>query len=129
MLACGLVFSRGLNLIRLQVLASVLTGLHNCCWTLQVTGQSTISSLHKTYIYIGFGATLKVGGGGAHNASEARMSAHCSPEGASPSDGVEKFLKSKTEICILATLYQVFLKKIKIPYLPVVFFSADVTPN
>ena len=28
-----------------------------------------------------------------------------------------------------ATLYQVFLTKIKIPSLPVVFFSTDVTPN
>ena len=44
-------------------------------------------------------------------------------EGASPFDGVEKFLKSKTlKYAFLATLYQVFLKKIKILSLPVVFF-------
>ena len=51
-------------------------------------------------------------------------------EGASPFDGVEKFLSKTLKYAFLATLYQVFLKKIiKILSLPVVFFSTDVTPN
>ena len=45
-------------------------------------------------------------------------------------EGVEKFFKSKTlKYAFSATLYQVFLKKIKIPSLPVVFFPLMLPPT
>ena len=55
--------------------------------------------------------------GGAHNASKARTSVHCGPEGGErghpPPTVWKSFLKSKTlKHAFSATLYQVFFKKI-----------------
>ena len=79
---------------------------------------------------IGFGATLKVGGGIMRvERGQARIAAE---KGECVGGGIplRRWGKIKTlKYAFSATLYQVFLTKIKIPSLPVVFFSTDVTPN